>query len=149
VGQQGTPDEGTSVIYTKRWNDVRELSDGLRVLVTRYRPRALRKEHETWDEWVRDLAPSVELHAAFYGKGCEPISWSAYQVRYRREMREAREHILRLAKHVRAGNAVTLLCSSACTDECRCHRSLLRELIDAELTNRAAGRGSPRQVLVA
>ena len=123
------------MLFTKRWNDVRESSDGLRVLVTRYRPRALRKEHETWDTWLRDLAPSVELHAAFYGKGCKPISWAVYKRRYRREMKRVHARIRELAGHLRAGNSLTLLCSSACTDERRCHRLLLRELLEAELSS--------------
>jgi hypothetical protein len=34
---------------------------------------------------------------------------------------------------VQRGESITLLCSSACTDPTLCHRSLLKELIDAEL----------------
>jgi len=36
-----------------------------------------------------------------------------------------------LAARVRQGETITLLCSSACVDESRCHRSLLRELIES------------------
>jgi hypothetical protein len=36
-----------------------------------------------------------------------------------------------LARRSQAGETITLLCSSACTRESRCHRSLLKELIDA------------------
>jgi uncharacterized protein YeaO (DUF488 family) len=46
------------VLRTKRWNDPSEPDDGLRLLVCRYRPRALPKAKETWDEWWRELAPS-------------------------------------------------------------------------------------------
>jgi hypothetical protein len=35
-----------------------------------------------------------------------------------------------LAGRVRAGETVTLLCSSACTDPAHCHRTLLKALID-------------------
>jgi hypothetical protein len=35
-----------------------------------------------------------------------------------------------LAVRVAAGETVTLLCSSACVDADRCHRSLLAELIE-------------------
>jgi len=41
-----------------------------------------------------------------------------------------RARIDELAERVRAGGTVTLLCSSACDDDERCHRSLLRALIE-------------------
>jgi hypothetical protein len=43
---------------------------------------------------------------------------------------EARERIGELAELLRVGKALTLLCSSACVRESRCHRSLLAELIE-------------------
>ena len=42
-----------------------------------------------------------------------------------------------LAQRVQGGETITLLCSSACTRESRCHRSLLRELIEARLATHA------------
>jgi uncharacterized protein YeaO (DUF488 family) len=76
----------------------------------------------------------VELHAAAYGKGGLKIGWEIYRRRYLQEMRDpgARERIRELAARVRGGETVTLLCSSACVRESRCHRSLLAELIEAE-----------------
>ena len=38
-------------VHTKRWDDPRSPEDGFRLLVTRYRPRGVRKEDETWDAW--------------------------------------------------------------------------------------------------
>jgi hypothetical protein len=43
------------------------------------------------------------------------------------------------ADRVRRGETVTLLCSSACTDESRCHRTIVKHLID-----RAAFPPAPR-----
>ena len=121
------------MVKTKRWDDPIEPDDGTRILVTRYRPRALRKENETWDIWQRDLGPSAELHAAFYGKKGEPISWSTYCAIFHREMRDQKAAIIELARQVAAGSTITLLCSSACVRESRCHRSLLRDLILSEV----------------
>jgi uncharacterized protein YeaO (DUF488 family) len=120
-------------IRTRRWNDPSERGDGLRLLVCRYRPRALRKADETWDAWWKPLGPSIELHAAAYGKRGAPIAWADYRRRYLAEMRApaARAAIDELARRVADGETVTLLCSRACTDEARCHRSLLRELVEA------------------
>ena len=118
-------------ILTKKWNDPVDPADGLRVLITRYRPRALPKSDETWDIWHASLGPSPELHAAFYAKGQAPISWQQYQVTYKSEMRARKELIEELARRVLAGETLTLLCSSACNRESRCHRSLLKEMIQA------------------
>jgi uncharacterized protein YeaO (DUF488 family) len=121
-------------LHTKRWDDAREPGDGWRILVTRYRPRGLPKDQETWDEWIPDLAPSRSLHAAAYGKGGVPINWSAYRSSYLKEMLRQRDQIRKLAERVKQGQTITLLCSTACTRESRCHRSLLKELIEAEVT---------------
>ncbi len=119
-------------IRTRRWNDPAEESDGFRLLVTRYRPRGVSKTEETWDAWWSQLGPSKELHAAVYGKVGEGIPWASYRNRYLIEMRSERERIAELARRVSAGETITLLCSSACERESRCHRSLLRELIERE-----------------
>jgi uncharacterized protein YeaO (DUF488 family) len=120
-------------IKTKRWNDPAEPNDGWRVLVCRYRPRALPKKDETWANWYADLGPSRELHAAFYGKNGPPIGWEEYRQRYLEEMRAQQEAIAGLAELAAEGKTITLLCSSACEDASHCHRTLLRELIEAEI----------------
>jgi uncharacterized protein YeaO (DUF488 family) len=116
-------------VHTKRWNDPAEGGDGLRVLVCRYRPRGVRKEDETWATWMPELGPSRELHAAYYGKHGPPIEWAEYRRRYLAQMTEQEKAIQGLAARVGGGETITLLCSSACTDAGRCHRSLLGELI--------------------
>ena len=121
------------MIKTKRWDDRLAKSDGFRLLICRYRPRALPKAEETWDLWWSQLGPSKELHAAFYGKhGQTPITWEEYRQRYLDEMKgeEQQESIALLAEKVAAGSTITLLCSSACTDATHCHRTLLKELIE-------------------
>jgi uncharacterized protein YeaO (DUF488 family) len=122
-------------LKTKRWDDPPEDDDGFRLLICRYRPRALPKAKETWDLWWKHLGPSKELHAAFYGKHGPPIGWEDYRQRYLEEMKgeEPQESITILAEKVAAGKTITLLCSSACTAAAHCHRTLLRQLIEARL----------------
>jgi uncharacterized protein YeaO (DUF488 family) len=118
-------------IHTRRWDDPPGPDEGVRILVTRYRPRALPKGQETWDRWEPDLGPSKPLHAAAYAKnGSLGIAWAEYRARYLAEMRSQSAAIAELAELVRSGGTVTLLCSSQCDRESRCHRSLLRELIE-------------------
>ncbi|WP_437636984.1 DUF488 domain-containing protein [Sorangium sp. So ce854] len=116
-------------IKTKRWNDPVEPDDGTQILVCRYRPRGVRKADETWQEWWKDLGPTAELHAAFYGKHGPPVTWGEYRRRYLAEMRAQKERIAELARRVQGGEAMTLLCSSACVDPERCHRTMLARLI--------------------
>src|SRR5262249_47364738 len=120
-------------LKTKRWNDPTEPEDGYRLLICRYRPRGLRKADETWNAWCSALGPSRELHAAFYGKSGPPIGWPEYQRRYLEEMKAQNELIAELARLVAAGATITLLCSSACADANRCHRTLLAQLIEGQI----------------
>ena len=119
------------MIKTKRWNDRIEKSDGHRLLVCRFRPRALPKAKETWDEWDKNLGPSRELLAQFQGKHGDPIKFSEFAKRYRAEMKVQTDRIEELARRAAAGDTITLLCSSGCVDETRCHRSVLKRLIEA------------------
>ncbi len=118
-------------LKTKRWNDPEEADDGFRLLICRYRPRGVRKEDETWHTWCPELGPSRQLHADYYGKHGEPIDWDTYRKRYLEEMKAQCELIEELALMHSEGKKITLLCSSACVDAAHCHRTLLRELIEA------------------
>jgi uncharacterized protein YeaO (DUF488 family) len=126
-------------LKTKRWNDPAEPDDGFRLLITRYRPRGVSKAEETWDQWRPHLGPSKDLHAAVYTDTSSKIPWPHYRRQYLEEQRKNKGEIEELAKRVAAGETITLLCSSACTRESRCHRSILRELIEAALA--ASGNG--------
>jgi uncharacterized protein YeaO (DUF488 family) len=120
----------TGAVFTKRWNDPAEEDDGHRILVCRYRPRGVRTDAETWETWMPQLGPSRALHAEIYGKHGAATGWDAFRRRYLAEMAAEREAIEALAKRIARGETLTLLCSSACTDETRCHRSLLKALIE-------------------
>jgi uncharacterized protein YeaO (DUF488 family) len=116
-------------VKTKRWNDPKEEADGYRLLVCRFRPRGVAREAETWDAWLPQLGPSAELHAAVYGKHGAPIGWDEYTRRYLGEMEAQGFWIRGFAERVAKGETLTLLCSSACVDPERCHRTLLARLI--------------------
>jgi uncharacterized protein YeaO (DUF488 family) len=99
-------------------------------LVSRYRPRGVRKEDETWDVWYPQLGPTPVLHHAIYTDDASKIRWPQYRRHYVSEQKKNHELIRSLAQKVRDGETITLLCSSACIRESRCHRSILRELIE-------------------
>jgi uncharacterized protein YeaO (DUF488 family) len=121
----------SSYIKIKRWNDPVEATDGWRLLICRYRPRALLKSNETWHTWWKVLGPSRELHAEAYGKYQQPISREEYKRKYSSEMKSepAMAAIEFIRKYIMGRNTITLLCSSACVDPEKCHRSLLKKII--------------------
>jgi uncharacterized protein YeaO (DUF488 family) len=97
--------------------------------VARYGPRYLKKTDRAWDEWHKELAPSVELHATWYGKGGRSrISWEDYVATYRKEMASKKDQIEALASRLVAGETITLLCH--CRDVSRCHRTILQGMIE-------------------
>jgi uncharacterized protein YeaO (DUF488 family) len=123
-------------IRTKRWNDPIDVDDGYRLLVCRYRPRGVRRDAEPWDAWCIALAPSADLHAAAYGKDSSDgtrLPWQDYERRFREEMGRQRFWLEGFAARVRAGETITVLCSSACVDAARCHRTLVKLLIEERL----------------
>jgi uncharacterized protein YeaO (DUF488 family) len=124
-------------IKTKRWNDPIDSDDGFRLLVTRYRPRGVSKADETWAEWSPSLGPDKTLHAAVYTESSSKIPWPTYRKHYIEQQKKNKDVIANLAKRVAAGETITLLCSSACTRESRCHRSILKELIEAVMAGSA------------
>jgi uncharacterized protein YeaO (DUF488 family) len=125
-------------VATKRWNDPPGPDDGFRLLICRIRPRGVAKARETWDAWWPDLGPSRRLLDDFHGKSAAPIPWEVYRKRYLEEMAGAAQvwRIRDLARRSAAGETITLLCSSACTDPAHCHRTLLAGLVDRPRNSR-------------
>lgn len=99
-------------------------SDGSRILVMTIWPRGVRKERI--HEWRKELGCSRELIREWKTGN---ISWEEFRKRYFKEMSapEKQKLIRQLAERSRK-ETLTLLCTDK--DESRCHRSLLKELIE-------------------
>ena len=110
-------------LRTKRVYDPPSPDDGERLLVMRLWPRGVRKD--AVDGWQKELAPSVEL-LRDYQSG--RIEWREFGRRYRAEMRARRDLIAELSRRANR-RTITLLCG--CKDESRCHRSLLKQLVES------------------
>jgi uncharacterized protein YeaO (DUF488 family) len=86
-------------------------------------PRGVRKT--AVDSWEKDLGPSRELLTSFQtGR----LGWEDLAVRYREEM-SSRGELLERYRDLGRRQTLTLLCS--CQDEARCHRSLLKEILES------------------
>ena len=105
---------------------------GLRLGTVRRPPRGVPKSEyasrDIYDLWLPDLAPSEALLKAALGARDER-AWRAFVRRYRAEMKEppaARLLDLLAAFSQRADFSVGCYCA----DEARCHRSILRALLE-------------------
>ncbi|MEX1254529.1 MAG: DUF488 family protein [Dehalococcoidia bacterium] len=111
------------MIRTKRVYDPPSPDDGYRLLVMRLWPRGVRQD--AVDGWEKDLAPSLDL---LRGYQAGRVQWDEFARCYRAEVGERSALLDDLSQRSRTGD-VTLLCG--CRDESRCHRTLLREIVES------------------
>ena len=115
-------------IKLKSLRQPRQSSDGFRILITRFRPRYVKKENENWDAWYRELAPSRQLWYDYFKSN--KIDWSEYRERFIEEMRDnpkSTELIDWLSKFEDNNKNMTLICF--CENEKSCHRSIVKDLV--------------------
>ncbi len=109
-------------IRLKRIYDPASPEDGFRLLIMRLWPRGVKKERVS--AWEKELGPSPGLLRDFLDK---VVDWPAYEKRYLAEMKKKEDLLAPWAEKAR-GEVITLLC--ACKDESRCHRTLLKRLLE-------------------
>ena len=104
------------------------VDDGLKVLVTRYWPRGVRKGRV--DLWLKGLGPAPGLIKEWKAGS---IGWDEFKRRYAAEFKEPEKKRLfeELFETVRsAKTGVTLLCACR-ADEPMCHRAILSSMLRA------------------
>lgn len=105
--------------------------EGLRLGTVRRPPRGVPKSAyatEDWyDVWVPDLAPSAELVKLGLSASTDR-EWNAYAKKYRAQMR-APEKARLLDLLAALSHTTDFSVGCYCEDDSRCHRSLLRELL--------------------
>jgi uncharacterized protein YeaO (DUF488 family) len=105
--------------------------EGLRIGTVRRPPRGVPKAEfasQNWyDVWYPNLAPSAET-MKLGQEAQSPAQWAAFTRAYKREMAEAdASRSLDLLAALSHRTALAVGCY--CEDESRCHRSLLRGLL--------------------
>jgi len=106
--------------------------EGLRIGTVRHPPRGVPKSEyaarDFYDVWYPNLAPSAEAVKAARGATTDR-EWAAFARRYRSEMAtpENRRTLDLLAA---LSHAADFSVGCYCVDESRCHRSLLKELLE-------------------
>lgn len=120
-----------------RLGSPRAPNEGLRVGTVRRPPRGLRKEEyaarDIYDVWFPNLAPSEALLKSASPQ--DEKAWKTFRRRFLEEMKTpaARRDLDLLAA---LSHTTSFALGCYCEDESRCHRSILRELLeqrDAEI----------------
>ncbi|AAZ97156.1 conserved hypothetical protein [Thiobacillus denitrificans ATCC 25259] len=115
-----------------RLGSARTAGEGLRVGAVRRPPRGVRKadyaSKNFYDVWFPNLAPSEALlHEAF--PIADDKTWRTFRRRFLAEMKSpAAKHDLDLLAALSRTADFSIGCY--CEDESRCHRSILRELLE-------------------
>jgi uncharacterized protein YeaO (DUF488 family) len=116
-----------------RLGSPRERGEGIRLGTVRRPPRGVPKAETAsrsfYDVWLPEIAPSETLLKRAQASQGDPTRWKSFVSRYRGEMKrpEAR-HVLDLLAALSHTTDFSVGCY--CADESRCHRSVLRELLE-------------------
>jgi uncharacterized protein YeaO (DUF488 family) len=125
-----------------RLGSARARGEGLRLGTVRHPPRGVpKRDHarrDFYDVWLPELAPSAR--AVKLGRGAASArEWAAFAKRYRREM-AAPGKVRLLALLAALSQRTSFSVGCYCAEEARCHRSVLRELLEEHGARVARGR---------
>lgn len=117
----------TSRVQTKRVSEPASAQDGRRILVMSLWPRGVKKSRV--DEWQRELGTPLELIRKWKSA---KITWPELRKGYLASLKQpAQRKSLAALVGLARKECITLLCS--CADESRCHRTLLKKVIEKAL----------------
>jgi uncharacterized protein YeaO (DUF488 family) len=117
-----------------RLGTARVAGEGIRIGTVRRPPRGVRKTDYAsgnwYDVWVPNLAPSEATRRI--GMSAEtPAQWRVFVRKYRAEMaRSENVHTIELLAALSHASSFSVGCY--CEDESRCHRSVLRDLLEEQ-----------------
>ncbi len=128
-----------------RLGSERHPDEGLRIGTVRRPPRGVAKQdyarRDFFDVWLPLLAPSEALLHEVKATGGDERSWRTFVRKFRREMQQP-EAARTLDLLAALSHTTPLSVGCYCADEARCHRSILRELLNDRGATFAAGDSS-------
>jgi uncharacterized protein YeaO (DUF488 family) len=117
-----------------RLGSTRAPGEGLRIGTVRRPPRGVPKgeysKRDLYDVWLPNLAPSEALlkAARVSVAAGDERGWKAFVRRYRAEMKQPDNRAL-LETLAALSHTANFSAGCYCSDEARCHRSVLRDLL--------------------
>jgi len=124
-------------VRTVRLGSPRLAGEGLRIGTVRRPPRGVRKTDyasgDWYDVWFPNLAPS-EVTRRLGMTAQTTAQWRAFVRKYRAEMAR-NENARTIALLAALSHTSSFSVGCYCEDEARCHRSVLRELLEKHGAN--------------
>jgi uncharacterized protein YeaO (DUF488 family) len=127
------------MIHTYRYGAPREEGEGVRIGTARYVPRGVRRadwqKKGYFDLWLPLLAPEPEFIKKFLAG---QMTCAAFSRHYHHRMKQTEcRQVIELLAGLSLFLPIGLGCY--CEDESRCHRSLLKKLVEAEARKKRPG----------
>jgi uncharacterized protein YeaO (DUF488 family) len=123
-------------LRTYRLGTPRKKGEGLRLGTVRFLPRGVRKadyaRRDFFDVWFPTVAPSQGLVRWLRSQPDLERAWPTFVRRYRKEMQSRPESRQAIALLAQVAQRTPIAVGCFCEDEAHCHRSILRELIEAQ-----------------
>ena len=117
------------MIKTKNVYQPADVEDGFRLLIMRKWPRGVKKD--SVEAWEKEFGPSLELLTDWRDGR---ISWEQFEQRYISQVQGKGDLVADLVDKAQ-NQTVTVLCS--CREEERCHRILLKRVVEQGLKTKA------------
>lgn len=120
-------------IRTVQLGTPRRRGEGVRLGTVRRPPRGVRKpeyaSRDYFDVWMPELAPAALLMSWAHSERWTPARWTTFARRYRSQMQApAAGRLIALLAALSRTADFSIGCY--CQDASRCHRTLLRELLE-------------------
>jgi len=116
-------------VRTKSIYEAISNEDGLRVLITRYYPRGVKRDR--FDLWLKGASPTIDLLKT-YRSGS--IDWSEFRKRFSKQLNsevESKSAIKELLGLAKKRKNITLLCYER--EGQNCHRQIVKAKLDRSL----------------
>ena len=121
-------------VHVVRLGSPRSGAEGLRLGTVRRPPRGVPKaeyaSRDFYDVWLPDLAPSEALLKQGQ-QASDDKAWRRFEQKYRAEMKRP-EAVRLLALLAALSRQTSFSVGCYCADETRCHRSILRALLEEQ-----------------
>lgn len=113
------------VVTTKSIYEEKSECDGIRVLVSRFYPRGVKRSR--FDFWVRDASPEPELLKKYKNGSLE---WKEFSGRFKQQLKSSAKSRDAINKLVELGrsNRITLLCYERQGEHC--HREIVKAVVN-------------------
>jgi uncharacterized protein YeaO (DUF488 family) len=112
------------MVLTRRVYEPPAPEEKCRVLVDRMWPRGFSKDNASWNEWMKEIAPSDQLRKWF---NHDPEKWEDFRKAYKNELSQKQDELSKVKELESRFGTLTLV--YAAKDEKHNNASVLKEVL--------------------